>query len=319
MFSRTNPFIFVVGCARSGTTLLRRIIDAHPRIAMLPGEHHWLTRYFLKPRGLTLDCMVTPTLISRLMRHHDFNKLGSTRAVLEGLLEPGKLVHYSRFVAGIFELYGEKQKKPYVGLKTTSNVLHISLLRKLWPMGKIVHLIRDGRDVCSSAMNWAKSELLQKRFRLWSHDPVTCAALWWKWHVQSGRKDGTSLDPDVYYEVFYEALVTNPQKECARLCSFLGVEYSEKMLSFHEGRTKSGGRDAKHSWLGITPGLRDWRKQMATADVESFEAAAGDLLSSLGYERRFPSPSPEKILQARKMNKLFAEDAQALLFLRGVR
>ena len=68
------------------------------------------------------------------------------------------------------------------------------------------------------------------------------------------------------------------------------MPYADTMLEFHEGRTKTKpGLDAKRAWLPITSGLRDWRSEMPTEDLERFEAAAGDLLDELGYER-LPQP-----------------------------
>ena len=72
------------------------------------------------------------------------------------------------------------------------------------------------------------------------------------------------------------------------------------MAAYHEGKTRPArGRSAKSAWLPPTPGLRDWRAQMAGRDVELFEALAGDLLSSLGYERAAPTASPGTAALAR--------------------
>ena len=72
------------------------------------------------------------------------------------------------------------------------------------------------------------------------------------------------------------------------------------MAAYHEGKARPApGRSAKSAWLPPTPGLRDWRAQMAGRDVELFEALAGDLLSSLGYERAVPSTSLEMAEAAR--------------------
>src|SRR5262249_22139790 len=96
---------------------------------------------------------------------------------------------------------------------------------------------------------------------------------------------------------------------CKELCAFLGLAYEGAMLRFHEGRTKTKpGLDAKKAWLPVTPGLRDWRSQLASADVERFEAAAGDLLEELGYPRAFPRPSPEVMKQTARIREHFTQD-----------
>ncbi|HEY4491961.1 MAG TPA: sulfotransferase, partial [Acidobacteriota bacterium] len=179
----------------------------------------------------------------------------------------------------------------------------------LWPAAKIVHLVRDGRDVCLSAIQWQKSEKLKERFRVWRENPVLGAAYWWRWHVGVGRKAGATLGPALYYEIRYENLVRNPEQECRNLCEFLGIAYSERMPAFHEGKTKAG-RDAKHAWIGITPGLRDWRRDMEPRNVALFEAAAGDVLQELGYD--LASQRDANLLNhVQPLKASFAEDAQS--------
>src|SRR5262249_55464902 len=147
------------------------------------------------------------------------------------------------------------------------------------------------------------------RYGTWSEDPVVTTALWWERKVRLGREGGKSLNPDLYYESLYERLVNEPEAECGRVCAFLGVPYDERMLRFHEGRTKTKpGLDAKTAWLPVTPGLRDWRKQMPPADVERFEAAVGDLLDELNYPRAFPKPAPEVAQRVALLRELFTEE-----------
>ena len=57
-----NPYVFIVGCARSGTTLLQRLVDAHPLIA-ITSQTNWVTRYFEMRPGLTPEGLVTPEMI----------------------------------------------------------------------------------------------------------------------------------------------------------------------------------------------------------------------------------------------------------------
>jgi hypothetical protein len=85
------------------------------------------------------------------------------------------------------------------------------------------------------------------------------------------------------------------------------------MLRFHEGRRRADdGRDAKTAWLPITPGLRDWRAQMAADDVERFEAVAGALLDELDYPRAAPHPRTEVVAYAAGIRDQFARDTQAI-------
>jgi hypothetical protein len=309
-----NPFVFIVGCARSGTTLLRRIVDAHPQVAITQ-ETHWIPDYYEKRTGLTPEGLVTPQLVSELLDHPRFRKLWLGREDLERLLGAGKDVSYADFVTGIFDLYGRGRGggKALVGNKTPRYVRNLGTLHALWPRAKFIHLIRDGRDVCLSAINWKeKAATLAERYTTWGEHPVTTAATWWKWNVRLGREAGQGLGPGLYYEMRYEALVDRPKDECARLCAFLGVPYAEAMLHFHEGRTRDEpGLDAKKSWQPITAGLRDWRTKLSADDQERFEAAAGDLLGALGYPRTVPRPRPGVVEHAARVRESFIEDVRA--------
>jgi hypothetical protein len=304
--STSNPYVFIVGCPRSGTTLLKRLVDAHPRIAITP-ETHWIPSFFRERTGLTPEGFATPALIAALLEYRTFPNLDIGRQELEQLFGDGEPVPYARFVSGIFDLYGRRQGKLVVGDKTPGYARHLPLLHALWPKARFVHLVRDGRDVCLSALSWQrKTAKLARDFPTWLEDPVMTAALWWDWHVRLARQAGRTLGPQLYYEVRYEALVARPADECARLCAFLGVPYDDVMLRFHEGRTaENPGRDAKHDWMPITPGLRDWRSQMPSEVVEGFEAVVGDVLNDLGYPRAVPHPNHEILRHAAAIRERF--------------
>jgi hypothetical protein len=308
-----NPYVFVVGCARSGTTLLKRVLNAHPQIA-ISKETHWIPVAYEDRTGLTPEDFVTPTLIDRLLEDWRFARLGIGRPQLEQLLRDGERVTYARFVSGIYDLYGKAQGKPLVGDKTPIYGLEIDLLHRLWPEAKFVHLIRDGRDVCLSVGNWKRKgggTGLEENFATWAEDPVTTTAVWWTWRVRLAREAGQPLGAALYYEMRYEALVNHPAEEGTKLCSFLGVPFDDRMLRFHEGHTKAkAGFTTKKAWLPITPGLRDWRTQMPAADAERFEAAAGDLLDELGYPRAVPRPPAAALENAGRLRDCFTQEAE---------
>jgi hypothetical protein len=279
----TNPFVFLVGCPRSGTTLLQRLVDAHSHIAVTP-ETHWVTSYYQKLLKWTDSDRVTPKLVRRLGEYPRFAWLEISREEVETLAtgEPA----YADFVADLYSRYAAARGKPLAGDKTPGYARHLSLLHVLWPHTRFVHLLRDGRDVCLSALAWKKPGKRLVRASGWATDRVTTAALWWDEHVRAARRAAAELGPARYYELRYERLVEQPAEECARLCEFLGVPYESAILSFYEGKTRTeAGLDSKNAWLPVTPGLRDWRKQMAAADLERFEAVAGPLLDELGYPR----------------------------------
>jgi hypothetical protein len=289
--SPVNPFLFIVGCPRSGTRLLGRLVGAHPEIAVVH-EARFVPGWFVHRRGLTADGHVTREFVDLLADFPRFEQLRVERDELERLVREDGELHYADLVSALFELHGRAEGKRLVADKTPRYVRHIPTLHALFPRARFIHLIRDGRDVFLSVSNWKKVVErggLVARFPTWTEDAASTAALWWERLVRLGREDGAALPPELYHELRYEQLVTDPARACRELCDFLGVAYDEAMLHFSESVDSSlPGQDSRPP----TPGLRDWRAQMPADDVERFEAAAGELLDELGYARSFRDVSP---------------------------
>jgi hypothetical protein len=305
-----NPYVFFVGCPRSGTTLLRRIGNTHPELAIV-GELHWLPRWWERRTGITAEGMVTPELLDALVTEPRFRKLDLAAWRVAELVEDGRPKHYARFVTELFDLHGRSRGKRFVGEKTPKYVRYLPTLHLLWPHAKVVHLIRDGRDVALSLLEWSRAGRTVGRFSTWREDPLTTAALFWEWNVRLGT-EGALLGPDRYHQLRYETLVADPELECQKLCDFLALSYDPAMLRFHEGRMREEpGLSAKKAWRPVTTGLRDWREQMAPGDVARFEAAAGPLLDELGYQCAEGSVSDEDVERAARLREAFVDRARS--------
>jgi hypothetical protein len=286
-------------------------VEAHPKIAITT-EMHWISHYvnYFKNQNR----LVTQELVCELSRHKRFAQFEIPQEQFEGLLASGEAVPYQTFLNRLFGLYAKIKNKPLVGNKTSGYVRRIPTLHALWPAAKFVHIIRDGRDVCLSVLNWNKAERTAGRYASWGEDPVSTTALWWERKVRKAREDGVALGPGLYHEMHYEELVDDPERECKRLCEFLGVPYEEAMIRFAEGKTRTDLPNArktpKKAWLPITSGMRNWRTEMPVKDVERFEAAAGDLLEELGYERNFSRPTPQALEHATRIRRTFSRHVQ---------
>jgi hypothetical protein len=304
-----NPYVFLVGCPRSGTTLLRRIGDAHPELAIVR-EQHWLPRYWERRIGITSEGIVTSDLLDRLLADRRFLAMEIPLEQVLKLIEKNSSKHYAQFVRELFDLYGQVKGKRLVGEKTPGYVRHLATLNELWPQTKVVHMIRDGRDVALSLLEWSKAVRNVGRFPTWEQDPVTTAALFWEWNVRLGREVGRPLGPDRYHELRYEALVAHPELECRKLCDFLTLPYDPAMLRFHEGRANSRpGLSAKKAWRPVTAGLRKWEKQMEPSAVRRLEAASGPFLDELRYARGVESASEDEVERAGRLRRDFAGGA----------
>ena len=277
-----NPHVFLVGCPRSGTTLLSRIANAHPELAIVH-ETRWIPRTFEFRRGLTPDGFITPKLLDRMRDPLRLKRLAIDEEELGRMFENRERVSFATFVTELFDRYGEHQGKAIVGDKSPGYVRYLPLLHELWPEAKFVHIVRDGRDVSLSVLEWRKGVTSYSTFE---EDPYTTLGVWWEWYVQLGREGGEHVGAGLYHELRYESLIAEPERESVELCDFLDIPYDASMLRFHEGRTRSKpGLSAKHAWLPITGGLRDWRTTMEAEGLLRFESAAGDLLEELGYPR----------------------------------
>jgi hypothetical protein len=228
--------VFLIGSARSGTTLLRRIVDAHPLIAISP-ETHWVPRFYEKRIGVTEEGTITSELVPQVIGYRRFPRFDLPEEAIEGLARGDQPVSYATFVSGFDDLIGEARGKRLVGDKTGECARSVATLHELWPAARFVHLIRDGRDVALSVLNW-KENPGASRFPTWDDDAVMTTALWWSRSVQLARDVGATLPSGLYHELHYEALVTRPEEQCAALCEFLDLPHDDAMLRFHEGRTR---------------------------------------------------------------------------------
>jgi hypothetical protein len=262
-----NPYVFFVGCPRSGTTLLQRLCDAHPQLAVLH-ETRWIVRLWRERIGVTPDGMVTPELLEQLPRQTRFKVLRMEPEELTRVYREKPNASYAEFVTALFDHVGLQKRKPLVGDKSPAYVRWLPTLHALWPKAKFVHIIRDGRDVWLSVRDWGMGPVGR---HTWDDDPVATTAVWWEWNVRLGREAGQELGPESYYEMRYEALVDDPEVECRKLCAFLGLRYDARMLEFHEGRMRDDpGLDAKKAWRPVTRGLRNWQSDMPRDQVASF-------------------------------------------------
>jgi Sulfotransferase family len=279
------PFLFVVGCGRSGTTVLRTILDAHPELAVTH-EAKFVAplgirrRRYERPDGFDADRLIHDLLADPGVR----GNLGLDDGWLrDALATPVR--DYPEAVRRIFAAYAARQDKRRYGDKMPGAVLRIPLLAELFPEARFVHIIRDGRDVALSSMAIEGQD----------RDPVAWA-LNWKARVTAGRRAGGELGPDRYHEVRYEELLERPAEIIAGVCAFLDLAYDPAMLRFFEQQDRVPAKvrsNPRHARLAepLSKGARSWRTDMSTTQVEAFEATAGDLLTELGYPRAVPRPS----------------------------
>jgi len=156
-----------------------------------------------------------------------------------------------------------------------NNLRHVCDLLALCPDSKFIHIVRDGRAIAASVLplDWGPNDILS-------------AAKWWVDESAHGFAAELRF-PDRVIRVRYEDLVSDPETTLGKLCEFVGLRFSDKLV---EGKGLAIGQYTKnqHALVGSAPDSRRisaWRSKLSNREVEIFEHHAGDMLKILGYER----------------------------------
>lgn len=283
------PVPFIVGASRSGTTLLRMMLDAHPDLAIPPETH------FVKRLAHQCERARWPTeqFIESIRTSENWADFGidggefsrRVRAIVPFDLGAALRVFYT--------LYAERFGKARWGDKTPGYVQRMTLIQQLLPEARFVHLIRDGRDVALSVQSlWFGPATL--------HD----ASGWWVERITQARAQAASVP--AYLEIRYEDLVLEPERTLRDVAAFLDLPWDDVMLAYHEraeqrlaestspGRGKraaavdDAARRNMHALTAAPPNrqrIGRWEREMDDASLIEFERVAGDLLVELGYAR----------------------------------
>lgn len=270
------PF-FILGSQRSGTTMLRLMINRHSRLAV-PHETGFITPFY-RDRAAYNDC-ADAFDVARLLRDVARHKL-----VVRGNLipDPDSVLareprDYRAFVEAVMDAYRKREGKARWGDKTPFYTQDVDILRRIFPEAKIIHLVRDGRDVVAS----------QKSIE-WMSGNVPKLARDWAWKVTLLHKVGNCLGAD-YLEVRYEDLVQAPETVLREICSFLGEAYEPEMLEYTE--TAEGVVPAeslrwhRNSVRPPDPAkLGEWRRKLSVGEQAIVDEVAGPALETFGYPR----------------------------------
>ncbi len=286
-----SPLPVIVGCPRSGTSLLAVMLDSHPQLA-IPPETSFLAAIASAPRA-SLD-----------PRRDFFNWVTADRIPISNWSDFGldREVLWQRLVAiepftvtaglrAFYALYAEGQGKPRYGDKTPGYVFLLPQIAALLPEAHFIHVIRDPGD---TALSWRKT---------WFAPSTDLRVLGeeWRKHVEAGQR-ARNLVPR-YIEVRFEDLVRDAEGVLKRLCPYLSLAWDPQMLDYHaqgaarlsrlQGRMHARGlmiareqRTRIHANLTRSPDrdrLEVWRREMTPAERKLLEDAAGPLVRALGY------------------------------------
>jgi hypothetical protein len=279
----TDTPVFIVGAPRSGTTLLRNMLNRHPTFAIC-NETRFCPNVYARRRafGDLKDGNNGRRLVDEYLATDRIRRLGLHRSEVRDQLLRESSSYRELFIA-VLRNYAELQGKKRYGEKTPQHALFSEVLCEWYPGAAIIHLIRDPRDVVGSLQNMA-----------WASKSVVINARAWVRHnaaaIRSNRRPG-------YLRVLYETLVVEPERELARICAHLGEDYSPLMLA-PSSEDITSKPWSKRSQLAVTvQRLGVWRKQLTEEEVALTEWVASEHMAAFGYRREAAAPSPMAIAQ----------------------
>ncbi|HEY8123790.1 MAG TPA: sulfotransferase [Myxococcota bacterium] len=239
--------VFLVGAERSGTTLLRLMLDGHPQIAW-PCELDFALEW-PAPRSGAQE----PDLVDYWSLLADSRQARRARIVIDANLALPELVR------SFLEQLQRRTHKPVVGVTAHR---HYERILRLWPEARFIYLIRDGRDVARShvEMGWAGN--------VWAAAPV------WREAEREWRRVSALIPREHRIELHYEALIRDPRRELTRLCAFLGLDYAPEMLDYPK----------RSAYQAPDPRLTErWRERLSDRELGWLERELGAQLRARGY------------------------------------
>ncbi len=261
---------FIVGAVRSGTTLLRLMLDHHPQLAF-----HFEFEF-------AVDQISDEGLFPPLEEYHDYLSQHRIFQLSEAQIDPS--LDYEQLVNSFLEQKRARDGKTFVGATVHHHLDHI---HHLWPEARYIHLLRDGRDVARSCrvMGWAGN--MHHAVQRWIEAEHTWERLC------------DQIPAERRLEVRYEDLIVQPEQTLTTLCKFLGTDFDEAIYEYADNSTYELP-DAKL--------IEQWRRKLSDHEIQLAESRISDMLVERGYELSglpLLEISPEKKRQLTKQDWLW--------------
>lgn len=273
--ARSKAPVFVLGCPRSGTTVLYHMLLSAGNFAVYRAESNVFS--VLQPRFGSLRSeknrreLLGYWLNSKLFKVSGLAADEISKKLLQDCRSAGD------FLRVLMQQVASAQGVERWADCTPDHLLYIPQIKREIPNALMVHIIRDGRDV---ALSYAKQG--------WAHplpwdrgQQLGVAALYWEWIVRRGRESGGALGAD-YCEVHYEDLVEKPRETLNGLAEFVGQDLDYDRIQRVGIGSVSEPNSSFSAGQDFRP-VRRWAEQMTSGQLESCEALIGTTLRELGY------------------------------------
>lgn len=270
--------IFIVGCERSGTTLLRVMLDNHTNIA-IPYEAERFSKLVSvqDPWKYSWDKEDVISIIEEVLCVPKIAFWGINKDEVLAELGNADVYSYSDILKALYQANARKHGKKRWGDKTPVNTFELFNIIKAFPDAQFIHIVRDGRDVY---LSWTKAP--------WAKLNLIKAAYKWKRWVMAAYRFGECLSDGQYLEIRYEDLISDPEKILRKICTFLEEPYVSELLEYDKRTDYVPGNDMTfHSLLSNKPDpsrIFNWKRVLAPIEQAHFEALAGSILLKYGYE-----------------------------------
>jgi Sulfotransferase family len=271
-----SPF-FVVGNDRSGTTLLRLVLDRSAEAAVPPESMFLLDFAPVRRRGGLEDPEQAARFVAEVWSHPRvkvWGLSGGPPAVPEGLSHADA---YRFAVESPYRAYANREGKERFGDKTPPYLHAVDELLAVWPDARVVVLVRDARAVAHSIAKLP-----------FGPNNAYAAAEWWAEGVRTGL-EAERRHPEQVLTVRYEDLVAAPDETVPRVCDHVRLGYNSEMLAIE--RVAPGKIVAAQAdwYTGVSrpisaAAVDRWRAEMPPEEQRLVAAVAGPELRELGYE-----------------------------------
>jgi hypothetical protein len=276
--TRSHAPVFVLGCVRSGTTLLYHMLLSAGNFAVYRTESNAIN--LLEPAFGDLSVarnkrrLLQAWYKSQLYTRSGLDKEAIGEKVMSECRNGGD------FLRIVMSEIARKQGVSRWADTTPEHLLYLDRIKETIPDALIIHIIRDGRDVALSTDKQGYIKRLP-----WDRKPAKMAAgLYWEWMVNKGRRDGSRLGGD-YTEVSFEELIREPHETLARLGKFIGQDLNyDQILQVGIGSVKDPNTSFDgEGEEGFNPVGR-WRSGYSAEELAMFEGLVGRTLEETGYE-----------------------------------
>ncbi len=276
--ARSKAPVFVLGCPRSGTTLLYHMLLSAGNFAVYRAESQVFN--LLEPRFGNLDHAGNrQRLLEAWQETELFRRTGLDRDEISGAVM-ANCRNGGDFLRMVMEAMARHQGVERWADCTPEHLLYLHRIKQTIPNALVIHIIRDGRDVALSL----EKQAWIRPFPWDRAKTLEVAGLYWEWIVNKGRRDGRALGQD-YIEVRFEDLVSDPTKVLSTLSGFIGQELDyEKIERVGIGsvsKPNSSFSDGKKT-EDFSPVGR-WKNSLSAAQRERLEGMMGETLRGLGY------------------------------------